>query len=52
MVRRNVEPTVNAISTIILLGTSLLIYVADRVARAGGPEATPPDRHGRSTLSR
>ena len=34
MVRRNVEPTVNAISTIILLGTSLLIYGADRLARA------------------
>lgn len=33
MVRRNVEPTVNAISTIILLGTSLLIYAADRLLR-------------------
>lgn len=37
MVRRSVEPTVNAISTIILVGTSLLIYGADRVARTGGP---------------
>jgi spermidine/putrescine transport system permease protein len=33
MVRRNVEPTVNAISTLILLVTSLLIYAADRLAR-------------------
>lgn len=33
MVRRTVEPTVNAISTIILLGTSLLIYGADRLLR-------------------
>lgn len=33
MVRRNVEPTVNAISTIILLGTSLLIYASDRLLR-------------------
>lgn len=33
MVRRTVEPTVNAISTIILLGTTLLIYGADRLLR-------------------
>lgn len=33
MVRRNVEPTVNAISTLILLGTSLLIWLAFRLAR-------------------
>lgn len=33
MVRRTVEPTVNAISTIIVLGTSLLIYGADRLLR-------------------
>ena len=33
MARRNVEPTINAISTIILLGTSALIYVADRLLR-------------------
>lgn len=33
MARRNVEPTINAISTIILLGTSVLIYLADRSLR-------------------
>jgi spermidine/putrescine transport system permease protein len=33
MVRKNVEPSINAISTIILLGTAVLIYVADRLAR-------------------
>ena len=33
MVRRNIEPSINAISTIILLVTTGLIYVADRVAR-------------------
>lgn len=43
MVRRNVEPTVNAISTIILLGTSLLIWTADRVLR---------DRQGGTAPSR
>jgi ABC-type spermidine/putrescine transport system permease subunit II len=33
MVRRNIEPSVNAISTLILLVTSLLIWVADRLLR-------------------
>jgi spermidine/putrescine transport system permease protein len=33
MVRRNVEPSINAISTIILLMTSALIYFADRLGR-------------------
>jgi spermidine/putrescine transport system permease protein len=33
MVRRNVEPSINAISTIILLVTAALIYLADRLAR-------------------
>ncbi len=33
MVRRNVEPTVNAISTLILLGTSVLIWFAQRLTR-------------------
>jgi spermidine/putrescine transport system permease protein len=33
MVRRNVEPTVNAISTLILLGTSVLIWLAQRLTR-------------------
>ena len=31
MVRKNVEPSINAISTIILLVTALLIYMADRL---------------------
>lgn len=34
MVRKNVEPSINAISTIILLVTAILIYVADRLVRA------------------
>jgi spermidine/putrescine transport system permease protein len=34
MVRKNVEPSINAISTIILLVTAVLIYVADRLVRA------------------
>jgi ABC-type spermidine/putrescine transport system permease subunit II len=34
MVRKNVEPSINAISTIILLATSILIYLADRLARS------------------
>jgi spermidine/putrescine transport system permease protein len=33
MVRRNIEPSINAISTLILLVTSLLIYLADRYGR-------------------
>ena len=33
MVRRNVEPSVNAISTLILLVTSLLIWLAARLSR-------------------
>lgn len=33
MVRRNIEPSINAISTLILLITTLLIYVADRYSR-------------------
>ncbi len=33
MVRRNVEPSINAISTIILVVTAGLIYVADRLGR-------------------
>jgi ABC-type spermidine/putrescine transport system permease subunit II len=36
MVRRNVEPSVNAISTIILVVTALLIYFADRLMRSSG----------------
>jgi len=34
MVRKNVEPSINAISTVILLVTAVLIYVADRLVRA------------------
>jgi spermidine/putrescine transport system permease protein len=33
MVRRNVEPSINAISTIILIVTTALIYFADRLSR-------------------
>jgi spermidine/putrescine transport system permease protein len=33
MVRRNIEPSINAISTIILVVTTGLIYLADRLAR-------------------
>jgi spermidine/putrescine transport system permease protein len=33
MVRRNVEPSINAISTIILLVTAVFIYLADRLVR-------------------
>lgn len=33
MVRKNIEPSINAISTIILIITSVLIYVADRLGR-------------------
>jgi spermidine/putrescine transport system permease protein len=33
MVRRTIEPSVNAISTVILVVTSVLIYLADRLSR-------------------
>ncbi len=33
MVRKNIEPSINAISTIILIVTAILIFVADRVGR-------------------
>lgn len=33
MVRKNIEPSINAISTIILLATSVLIYLSDRLSR-------------------
>ncbi len=33
MVRRSVEPTINAISTLMLVGTTILVYVADRLVR-------------------
>ncbi|MEO8634704.1 MAG: ABC transporter permease [Gemmatimonadales bacterium] len=33
MVRKNIEPSINAISTIILVATAALIYAADRLSR-------------------
>jgi spermidine/putrescine transport system permease protein len=33
MVRRNVEPSINAISTVIVIGTSILLYVAEKLTR-------------------
>jgi spermidine/putrescine transport system permease protein len=33
MVRKNIEPSINAISTIILIITTLLIFAADRLGR-------------------
>ena len=33
MVRRTVEPTVNAVTTIVLVVTTILIYLADRLSR-------------------
>ena len=33
MVRRSVEPTINAISVIMLVVTTVLVYAADRLAR-------------------
>ncbi len=35
MVRRTVEPSINAISTIVLVVTTILIYAADRLSRGG-----------------
>jgi ABC-type spermidine/putrescine transport system permease subunit II len=32
-VRKNIEPSINAISTIILAATTILIYFADRLSR-------------------
>jgi spermidine/putrescine transport system permease protein len=37
MVRRNIEPTVNAISTVVLAVTTLLIWLADRLNRPRAP---------------
>jgi spermidine/putrescine transport system permease protein len=33
MVRRNIEPSINAISTLILIATVMLVYVAERLSR-------------------
>jgi ABC-type spermidine/putrescine transport system permease subunit II len=40
MVRRNIEPTVNAISTIIMVVTATLIYLADRFWARSTAEAS------------
>ena len=33
MVRKSVEPRINAISTLMLVGTTVLVWAADRLAR-------------------
>jgi spermidine/putrescine transport system permease protein len=33
MVRKNIEPSINAISTVILVVTAILIYLSDRLSR-------------------
>jgi ABC-type spermidine/putrescine transport system permease subunit II len=33
MVKKNIEPSINAISTIVLIATTILIFVADRAGR-------------------
>ncbi len=38
MVRKNIEPSINAISTIILVVTSVMIYAADRLERRDAPQ--------------
>lgn len=37
MVRKNIEPSINAISTLILLVTALLVYLSDRAGRDAQP---------------
>lgn len=37
MVRKNIEPSINAISTIVLVLTTLLIWASDRLARSTEP---------------
>jgi spermidine/putrescine transport system permease protein len=37
MVRKNIEPSINAISTIVLVVTTTLIYVSDRLTRSPKP---------------
>jgi spermidine/putrescine transport system permease protein len=34
MVRKNIEPSINAISTIVLLATTILIYLAEKLVRS------------------
>ena len=38
MVRRNIDPTINAISTLVLVFTTLLIWLADRPAGSASPD--------------
>jgi ABC-type spermidine/putrescine transport system permease subunit II len=38
IVRKNIEPSINAISTIILVTTAVVIYPADRLGRDTPPE--------------
>ena len=33
MVRKNIEPSINAISTIVLIGTTVLLFVSERLGR-------------------
>ena len=40
MVRRNIEPSINAVSTIIIVVTSLLLYLADRLQADRTPRIT------------
>lgn len=42
MVRRNVEPTINAISTVVLVATTALVLAMDRLSRAGDQSAGAP----------
>ena len=42
MVRRNIEPSINAISTIIIVVTSLLLYLADRLQADRKPVSQAP----------
>jgi ABC-type spermidine/putrescine transport system permease subunit II len=37
MVRKNIEPSINAISTIVLVVTTVLIYLSDRLTREPKP---------------
>jgi spermidine/putrescine transport system permease protein len=39
MVRRNIEPSINAISTLIVVATSILLYVAEQLTRGQAAKA-------------
>jgi spermidine/putrescine transport system permease protein len=47
MVRRTIEPSINAISTLILLVTAVLIYSADRLMRESRDTSEPSRALGR-----